>query len=189
MLIGNLCFLRPMQFGDEETIRAWRLKEEISQYFPSFEPISCHEQHQWMTHVLEGSSAYYFVICEGISNKPVGLIFLTDIDRRNQNAEFGYYIGDTDYQGAGVAIEAELLLLKYAFDIQNMHKVYCESLAYNQKVLSIHSSFGFRNDGVKRDHIYKNGAWNDLVVMSVLKEEFSEAEEKIESVLRSFANR
>ena len=189
MLLGELCYLRPIEVDDSERIRNWRLKREVSNYFPSFEPISLQKQKNWMAHALDDDNSYYFIICDKISSNPVGLIFLTDIDRINQNAEFGYYIGETEYQGAGIAIEAELLLLNYAFNIQNMHKVYCESLAYNKKVLSIHSSFGFKNDGLKRHHIYKNGDWNDLIVMSVLKEEFSKAEEKIESLLKSFANR
>ena len=189
MLLGELCYLRPIEVDDSERIRNWRLTVGVSNYFPSFEPISLQKQKNWMTHALEDDNSYYFIICDKISNNPVGLIFLTDIDRRNQNAEFGYYIGETEYQGVGIAIEAELLLLNYAFNIQNMHKVYCESLDYNKKVLSIHSKFGFKNDGIKRDHIYKNEKWNNIVIMSVLKREFFEIKENIESVITSFANR
>ena len=189
MLYGELCYLRPVEMVDIEKMRDWRLSEDVSYYFPSFEPIGLQKQKEWMTRMFEDDTSYYFIICDKGSGASVGVIFLTDIDRLNQNAEFGYYLGDKKYQGAGVAIEAELLLLNYAFNIQNMHKVYCESLDYNKKVLSIHSKFGFKNDGIKRDHIYKNGKWNNIVVMSVIRKEFFEMKESIELVLSGFSNR
>ena len=65
----------------------------------------------------------------------MGLVFLNNIDRVNQNTEFGYYIGEKKYIGTGISIETELLILEYAFDVQNMHKVYCESLDYNKSYL------------------------------------------------------
>ena len=189
MLIGELCYLRPVEENDYRVIRDWRLSDSVSYYFPSSEPISLQKQRDWMRNMLEDSSSYYFIICDKNTSTPVGLIFLTDIDRLNQNAEFGYYLGNEKYQGAGVSIEAELLLLNYAFNIQNMHKVYCESLEYNKKVLTIHAKFGFNKDGVKREHVYKNGEWNNIIVMSILKQEFLEKEAIIGSILSSIANR
>lgn len=189
MLFGELCYLRPVEIDDSERIRDWRLTEDVSYYFPSFEPISLQKQKDWMTYIIQDSTSYYFIICDKTTSTPIGVIFLTGIDRLNQNTEFGYYLGDKKYQGTGIAIEAELLLLDYAFNIQNMHKVYCESLEYNEKVHTIHAKFGFMKDGIKREHIYKNGKWNNIVVMSVLKKEFLEMKNNIASVLTGFANR
>ena len=62
--------------------------------------------------------------------------------------------------------------MEYAFDVQNMHKVYYESLDYNKKVISIHKKFGFKYDGIKRQHVFKKWEMNNLVLMSVLKKEF-----------------
>jgi len=189
MLSGKLCYLRSVEVYDLEIIRDWRISEHVSSFFPGFEPISLQEQKNWIDKILSESSSYYFIICDKATSSPVGIIYLTTIDRLNQHTEFGYYLGDINYHGTGIAIEAELLLLDFAFNMQNMHKVYCESLAYNKKALTIHRKFGFTEDGVKREHIYKNGRWNDIVIMSALKKEFLEKKEGIELVMNSFSCR
>ncbi len=184
-----LCHLRPLESSDSKMTRDWRVSEDVSYYFPSSGEITLKMQSAWIKSRLVDNTCCYFIICEVKSSTPVGMIFLTSIDTNNKNAEFGYYLGESEYQGTGIAIEAEMLLLDYAFNELMMHKVYCESLDYNNKALSIHNNFGFVQEGIKREHIYKNDTWNHLVVMSVLEKEYYAHRTLIESIIKQFADR
>lgn len=172
--------------ADCELIRTWRLSKHVSDFFPSFYPISDRSQQEWLTKTLDDDSKIYFVICDISSQEPIGLIFLEHIDRLNQHAEFGFYIGEKKYFGTGIGIEAELILLEYAFFQQNMQKIYCETLDFNQKVISQHIKIGFKKDGLKRAHIYKSGNWHSLQVMSILKGEFLDHSGPVRDILKRF---
>ena len=74
MLLGDLCYLRPIEVDDSARIRNWRLTAGVSNYFPSFEPISLQKQKNWMTRALEDDTSYYFIICDKITSHPSVLL-------------------------------------------------------------------------------------------------------------------
>jgi len=189
VIAGDLCTLRPVEISDSEIIRQWRMSSHVAINFPSSFSVDSEQQVDWVNSILNNESVEYYIISENNQHKLVGLIFLQDIDRKNLNAEFGYYIGDLDYHGTGVAIDAEMLLLDHAFNSMGMHKIYCESLEYNNNVLSLHKQFGFIQEGVRREHINKDGVWTSLVIMGVLKSEYTAAREKIHTIIQSFTGR
>ena len=42
----------------------------------------------------------------------------------------------------------------------------------NEMVVKLHKRFGSEVEGTLRDHIYKNGAFRDVVRMGILKEQW-----------------
>lgn len=183
MLEGSICSLLPVEEEDGEALRGWRRKPHVARFFPSFDPISKLDQKEWMTSIQRKSDRIDFMIADNQGTK-IGHIFLVSIDRRNRHAEFGFYIGESSSLNSGIGIEAEHLILDYSFNYLNMHKVYCETLSFNKRVLSLHKKFGFREDGKLRDHIYKDGQYHDLVIMSIMRDDFRENSVKIIDVVK-----
>jgi len=188
MIKGKICNLRPILPKDLELIRQWRLSEFVESKFPSWDIITPFSQEQWYEKVVHAESNRYFLI-EDVKGTPAGVIYLIQIDRRNRHAEFGYYIGEPAALNSGISLEAEYLMLDYAFNYEHLKKVWCETMAFNTHVLKIHERFGFQKDGVLRSHAFRQGAYQDLILQSILDDEFKENQNAIGSIIKGLAER
>ena len=179
MLIGKRIRLRAVEEEDLPKIVGWRNKPEIYQYFYEYEPLSKVQQKIWFENFLKNKTEKYFII-ETIKGESIGTVGLTKIDWRNRKCELArFLIGEKEHQGKGYGKEVEALILKYVFDHLNMHKLCCEVFATNQKVISLYESFGFKVEGTLRKHIFKDGDYQDIVIMGMLKEEYLKNKENI----------
>lgn len=165
----------------------WRNNPAVSEMMFDRSGFTLRKQIDWFKKTKNDLTREQFIIYENKNNHPIGAINLMSIDKTNSNCDWGYYIGEDDYRMGGYAVEAEYLILKYAFDQLSMHKVYCQTFSYNKKVISIHSKFGFKTDGVMREHYKIENDYANVVIMSILKEEFESAAKSIEQLLNIFA--
>ncbi|MEE4206339.1 MAG: GNAT family N-acetyltransferase, partial [Erythrobacter sp.] len=119
----------------------------------------------WIIELLEGAV-------------PVGLLSLSDIDPVHSRACWAYYIADERARGKGLAKTLELNIYAHVFETLGLHRLWCEVLAFNDRVVAIHEKFGSRVEGVLRQHIRKNGEVHDVVRMAVLSEEWPAIRER-----------
>lgn len=83
-----------------------------------------------------------FALCiEGEKN--IGNISLT-LNEKNRNAELGIVIFDKDYWNQGYGTESIQLLLKYAFEILGLHKVYLNYIEYNARGARVYEKARFK---------------------------------------------
>ena len=94
-------------------------------------------------------------------------------DSRAHVAYVGYYVLP-DYWGNGYASEAARLLVTYAFDELNAHRVEASVQADNPASRRVLEKLGFQKEGVKRDAFYKEGEYKDIQLWSLLTDEFAE---------------
>lgn len=64
--------------------------------------------------------------------------------------------------------------LKIGFKKLNANKIVGEVLSNNIKSVKLHLSLGFKEEGLLKKEIYKNGNYVDLYRFALLKEEYSE---------------
>ncbi len=181
MIIGNLIKLRAIEKEDLPLIAKWRSDPEVYHYLFENDPISLTQQEKWYENLLKSDTDKIFMISTK-DDTPIGIIGLYKIDWRSKNAEWGFYIGDRKNRLGGYAPEAEYLLIEYAFEHLNLNKLWCRTFEFNKKVLSMHRSFNFKEEGTFRKHIYHNGKYEDVVFMGLLKEEFLEVKDKLEKL-------
>ncbi len=93
------------------------------------------------------------------------------VDRR---AEIGVMIGEKDHWSRGFGTEAISLLLRYMFEELNLERIglYCDET--NLRAQRCYQKCGFRQEGVFRHHRFKNGAFVNDVIMSVLRADWDE---------------
>jgi UDP-4-amino-4,6-dideoxy-N-acetyl-beta-L-altrosamine N-acetyltransferase len=164
----------------------WRNLPHVSGMLFDRTKFTLAKQTAWFEKTKKDKTRKQFIIVENKALKPIGAINLMNIDSKNLHCDWGYYIGESDYLMGGYAVEAEYLILKYAFENLGMNKIYCQTLSYNTKVVSTHSKFGFKTDGILRQHYKENDSFADVVLMSILKEEFYKSAEGIEKLLNLF---
>ncbi|MGY6129493.1 UDP-4-amino-4,6-dideoxy-N-acetyl-beta-L-altrosamine N-acetyltransferase (plasmid) [Paraburkholderia strydomiana] len=172
MLKSNRIKLRAIEEGDLPLIASWRSDPQVYEYFYEFLPISSRQQRNWFEKQLQDTSEINLVV-SNLSGIAIGTVSIYHIDRRNRKAEWGrLIIGDPAARSGGIGAEIEALILQYAFEHLNLHKLYCEVLVENEKVVSLHKKFGFREEGILRDHAFKAGKYADAVILAMLDSEY-----------------
>jgi UDP-4-amino-4,6-dideoxy-N-acetyl-beta-L-altrosamine N-acetyltransferase len=165
----------------------WRNNPVISNMLFDRGTFTLAKQKAWYEIIKKDKSTKQFIIVENKTKKPIGAINLSKIDYINMHCDWGFYIGEPQYRMGGYAVEAEYLILKYAFGVLGMNKVYCQTISSNYKVINAHSKFGFKTDGILRKHYKENGSFSNVVIMSILKDEFKKSARNIDYILKSFS--
>ena len=186
MIKGKLVQLRFPEPADHLKLVKWR--NENLQYFFSDEPVSIENHLDWYERVCQDASQRFFVVaipqerevvhderrCYELHDDTlaVGTIGLSNIDFRHRRAEYGRLLIAEEHRGKGYGKDALSTLLKFAFTTLGLHKVYGEILARNSEALELCESLGFHWEGALIDHVFKEGQFWDVIVLSVLATEF-----------------
>ncbi len=101
----------------------------------------------------------------------LGTISLKNIDLVNSNAEYAIILRK-NYQGHGIASRATHLILEYAFDKLNLHRVYLSVLADNDNAVKLYEKCGFKYEGEFRGHIRLRDKYINWKWYGVLRDEF-----------------
>lgn len=92
-------------------------------------------------------------------------------DARSRTAGVGYYVLP-EHQGNGYTSETARLLVTYAFDELNAHRVEATVQDDNPASKRVLEKLGFAHEGTKRDGFYKEGEYRDLTLWAVFDDEF-----------------
>lgn len=86
-----------------------------------------------------------------------------------KNGVLGYSI-DENNQGNGYMKESVDLMISYAFDTMNLHRVEASTLKDNIKSQNVLDRCGFQKLGTNEKYLYINGTWQDHVTFYKIKE-------------------
>lgn len=104
--------------------------------------------------------------------KPIGLIGLLGIDKKNNKAEEYITIGDTSFKGKGIGTKAGLLLEAYAFLELGIHKLYSYAEVGNISSIGLYRKRGFRTEGYLNDDLLMNDRYVDRVLMCKFEKDY-----------------
>lgn len=166
-------YLRALEPDDYKTSIEWRRDNEIwgmvggTKYF-----VSEVYEKRWVEDTIFNSRDIKLAVCEVGTNKYIGNVYATDIDQTNRSCTTGVLIGNHDYWGQGYASEAYRLLLDYLFNERNINRIQAYVLDSNVASLKMHQKVGYKIEGTLRQSVYKNGRYQNQVLLSILKDEY-----------------
>ncbi|MCW8138887.1 MAG: UDP-4-amino-4,6-dideoxy-N-acetyl-beta-L-altrosamine N-acetyltransferase [Planctomycetota bacterium] len=175
--------LRPVEPGDRELIRCWRNQPDVARFMHTEHEITPEEHDRWFARMLIDDSVAYWVI--ELDQEPVGLVYLTQIDLRNERCSWAFYLASSTVRGRGVGSVVEFTILRHVFEHLGLQKLCCEVLDFNQPVIDMHASFGFVEEGRLRQHIRKPDRRCDVVLMAMLRSEWEAARPRLLQRLES----
>ncbi len=153
-----------------EIVRNWRNSPEVSRYMYTDYVISEEQQKSWFQKVKNQDMSKYWIIKYG--SKFLGVASLSGIDRTLQSCYWAFYLGDSSVRGVGVGAKVEFLVMEYVFEVLKLNKLRCEVFVFNENVIKMHEKFGFRREAYYREHCPKNGTFEDVVGLAILKTEW-----------------
>ena len=159
--------LTPLLEDDIELVQIWRNSPEVSQCMYTDDQISIEQQKAWFDRVQQDYTVRYWMI--EYNDQQVGVASLTGISQSLSSCYWAFYLGETNTRGAGLRAKVEVNVLGHVFNELKISNLRCEVLTSNEKVISMHEKFGFRREAYYRQHVKKNGVWQDAVGLVMLR--------------------
>jgi diamine N-acetyltransferase len=126
---------------------------------------------EWFERTRNDASRRDFII-ETSEGKPIGIIALVHISDVHRTAEIYIVIGEKDYWGKGVMLEAESLLIDWAFNSLKLEKIWADAVENNIASIITMKKLGFQIEGTLRKERFLRGRRIDVIRLGLLKEEF-----------------
>ena len=131
-------------------------------------PLTLEEEQRWYERVSGSPTDIVWAILR--EGRHIGNIGLHHIDWRNRHACGGIWIGETSEHGKGFGREAMAIRTRYAFLELGLHKVMTSSFFENEASRRAALSAGYREYGIRRQHVYRDGRWHDEWLGEVLRD-------------------
>ena len=173
VMIGEKVYLRPLE--PEDIDRGWlewindpRISGNLnSPGYPT-------TREDLMKYIEDSKppNAVMFAICDKQDDRYIGNARISQIDRQHKKCTYGRLIGDMTQRGKGVGSEVLFLILKYAFINLGMNRIYTVVFSDNQASIRSNEKAGMKQEGTLRQAFYKNGSYKDVIVVSMLREDF-----------------
>lgn len=172
-LYGKKVVLRAVEEEDIEMLRELTNRPDFEKMIVGWSfPVSKKDQSEWYANCKNDMRRIrYTIVTE--EDGPVGMIGLRDIDWKNGVASgLGMRIAKKEIRTRGLATDAWMTLMKYAFTELRLNRINGSALEYNKASLRVCEKVGFKVEGVQRQAVFKDGEFVDLVIMGCLKSDY-----------------
>lgn len=181
MIYGERIRFRHAERSDIPTFVNWVNDPEVRQGILPYLPMSLAEEENWYENMIK-RPVNERILCievrqpagegEAESWKFIGSCDFNNIEWRVRSAELGIMIGDKSAWNQGYGTEAVRLLLKVGFETLNLNRIYLHVFENNPRAIRAYEKAGFTHEGRDRQGEYQDGRYIDVLVMSILQEEW-----------------
>lgn len=171
MLSDDLIYLRKIEETDLARTWKWINDPDIFLTIGVHVPVSMTAQRRWFEDLDKSQSKIVFAICLEDQDTHVGNISLDLIDYRHRNARISIFVADPDRRGENIGTRAMKLLLEYAFNFLNLHRLYCKTTSGNVGAVNFYKNLGFEEEGILREHEYINGRYEDKIMLGLVRDD------------------
>lgn len=144
VVTGEKIFIRDITFDDTKSVVKWRNNPRVRNNFIYREVFTDEIHEQWMKTKVASGEVCQMIICELESKRPVGSVYLRDIDNEKKEAEYGVFIGEDDALGRGYGNEAAILMCDYARDELGLKRLILRAFCDNEPAIKSYEHAGFK---------------------------------------------
>jgi RimJ/RimL family protein N-acetyltransferase len=123
--------------------------------------------------IEESKNLFYFTLRMRQDDRLIGFARLFWVEWNNASAFLELGIGDPKDRGHGFGREALDLLLNYAFDELNLHRLSARIPEYNTPAIHLFERTGFQVEVRRREALLRDGKRWDMLHLGILREEWS----------------
>jgi RimJ/RimL family protein N-acetyltransferase len=167
--------LRGIEQSDIPHFVEWMNDPEVIAGLLIYWPLSSADEQRWF---------------EGLNNrepveKPLAIDIKTEsgwqligscgyhnLEWNNRSAEIGISIGNKTVWNQGYGTETVNLMLQHGFETLNLNRIFLQVHADNLRAIRSYEKCGFVHEGRLRQAVYRQGHYQDMLIMSVLRSEW-----------------
>jgi RimJ/RimL family protein N-acetyltransferase len=155
-ITGDHIILRPLRKADLENRVRWFNDPDVRKTLIVCEQFELEKTTRWFERIQQDDNRVEFVIESAFTEAAVdktpqktviGVIGLTGIDTTHRTAEIYIVIGQKEFWGKGVILEAERLLIDWAFNFLRLEKIWADVLPNNIASIITMKKLGFQIEG------------------------------------------
>jgi len=175
MIAGQTVILRALEASDLDRCYRWMNDPVIVRTLKSRYPMPFQQEAAWLEEATEPSpTARHFAIERKDDRHHIGNASLHGIDWVSRTAWFGLFLGEPTAWNKGFGRDAVTTLVQFAFEEMNLQKLKVNVFDYNEKAKHLLESLGFTQEGKLERDFYKEGQWQDIVILSVFRKDVKE---------------
>jgi RimJ/RimL family protein N-acetyltransferase len=167
--------LRPLTFADAQDIYEQVKHKEVVRYTMQIpHPYHLNDAQKFIKNSIKAykkKTAYIYGIEHKDTKKIIGVISLSNLDKKNQKCELGYWLGKK-YWNQGVMTKAVKMILEIAFNQLKMHRVYASTFADNNGSVRVLENNKFFLEGIQYETVLRAGKWYNFFLYGLLKDDF-----------------
>jgi diamine N-acetyltransferase len=179
MIIGDQIRLRAIEKDDLPFYVKWLNDPEVKRGLSIILPLSLAEEEDWFEEMRKRSPFERPLAIEIQPNpKKDEWVFVGNggffgIDWQNRMAEIGIHIGEKKYWDQGFGTGTMQLFVKHGFENLNLNRVWLRVFETNSRAIRSYEKAGFIHEGKYRQGQYIEGKYVDVMIMSVLRSEWT----------------
>lgn len=135
---------RTITENDTDDLLRLRNNSNVKKNFIYRCDITKEEHLNWVRNTVNSGKAIQFIIIIKEHNKPIGSVYIRDIDKKNKKAEFGIFIGDESEHGKGYGKQASKFMVRYFFEVMKYNILTLRVLNNNTAAIRCYKSVGFK---------------------------------------------
>ncbi len=168
-LAGDKVRLRPIEPDDVAMLQRWINTSPARDFIFSRLPLSFEQERDWAANaaVNPNTPSYIIQTADGTDIGTIGLHI------EGARAMLGIAIHEPEFWDHGYGTDAVKTLVDGAFRARQLVRIELTVLTDNARAIRCYERAGFTREGILRRYVYQDGAHRDLVLMSVLHEEWA----------------
>ena len=172
-LAGTRVYLRPVEPSDAAVLAACNNDPDVRVSFFTHTPTSLALQAKRAEELYRQGADYIpLAICLIEDDLTVGITAFHRVDLVSHAAVYSICISDSSQWRRGYGHEVTEMMLKYAFDILNLHRVQLHVWVGNEAGIRAYEKAGFVREGCLRQAMAHDGRYEDFLVMGILEPEW-----------------
>jgi len=179
MIYGERVRLRAIEREDLAFFVEWLNDPEVTAGLIQVLPLSMAQEEEWFNEILKRpdyEKPLAIEILQDLEWKLVGDLGFFNVNMRVRSAELGIFIGEKGRWDQGIGTEAVRLMLMNGFDTLNLNRISLEVFENNLRAIHVYEKVGFTTEGLKRQAMYKDGEYLNVLIMSILRDEWPRQE-------------
>ena len=166
--------LRKPTYDDVQPLLELSQDDEVMLYYgmePFKEEKQSRDEIEWFLKIWrEGTGTRWVITLKG-EDDLIGEIGFYEYKKKHRRAEIGYKLLRSHWR-EGYMTEALVGMLEYMYGTLDLNRVQALVDPRNEASLRLIEKQGFQRDGLLRSYEYERGAYVDLYMLSLLREEW-----------------
>jgi RimJ/RimL family protein N-acetyltransferase len=176
VLTGSMVRLRELRLQDAPSLLALLTTEEVARFI-SPPPATVEEFERFITwsHQQRADGTYVcFAVTLSGSDTAIGIFQVRQQQPRFESAEWGFVIG-APYWGTGVFRDAAEMVLSFAFDTLEVHRLEARAAVLNRRGSGALRKVGAVPEAVLRGAFLRNGQYFDQLLYTIVDSDWRQS--------------
>jgi len=171
-LIGERVYLRPVEMEDVDRFVRWFNDPVVRLTLSSATPLNRLREREFVERLYKDSRDVVLAVVAREGDTHIGVAGLHGMGLPNRSATFGIAIGEKAHWDKGYGTEATKLMLNYGFGTLNLHRITLWVYDFNPRGVHVYEKLGFKEEGRKRESVFRGGRYQDEILMGILESEW-----------------